>query len=40
MEDIWGNYYLAYMWPDQIIDIREHQEKTKGTNSDQKFVPK
>jgi hypothetical protein len=31
MEDIWGNYFLAYMWSEQIIDIREHQEKTKGT---------
>jgi hypothetical protein len=31
IEDVWGNYFLAYMWPDQIIEIREHQEKTKGT---------
>jgi hypothetical protein len=28
---IWGNYYVAYMWPEQITAIREHQKKTKGT---------
>jgi hypothetical protein len=31
IDGIQGNYFLAYMWPDQIIEIREHQEKTKGT---------
>jgi hypothetical protein len=31
IDGIWGNYFLAYMWPDQIVEIREHQEKTKGT---------
>jgi hypothetical protein len=28
---IWGNYYVVDMWPEQILDIREHQKKTKGT---------
>jgi hypothetical protein len=28
---VWGNYYVVEMWPDQIIAIREHQKKTKGT---------
>jgi hypothetical protein len=31
IEDIWGNYFLAYMWPGQITEIREHQKKTQGT---------
>jgi hypothetical protein len=31
IDGIMGNYFLAYMVPEQITEIREHQEKTKGT---------
>jgi hypothetical protein len=31
IDDIWGNYFIACMWPESITEIREHQEKTKGT---------
>jgi hypothetical protein len=31
IDGIQGNYFLSYMVPEQIVGIREHQEKTKGT---------